>query len=136
MAQPQYQSEKSSQYPHIEWMELKMDGILHECVVMKRDRLGNVLFFKTNELDEIDKRRLAGILMDRNAAQLELWELTMHKTLGNGVNALIYFSQLVKQLTPDGKIMDPRQGQVGGVATGSRRVLTETTAQTIVPVAA
>lgn len=122
MAQPQYQSEKSSQYPHIEWMELKMDGILHECVVMKRDRLGNVLFFKTNELDEIDKRRLAGILMDRNAAQLELWELMMHKTLGNGVNALIYFSQLVKQLTPDGKIMDPRQGQVGGVATGSRRV--------------
>lgn len=110
-----YKRELSPHYHHVEWLELNKDGILHECVIMKRDQLGNVLFFKTNDLDDIDKRRLAGILSDRNAGSLELWELMMHKTLGNGVNALVYFSQLVKQLVPNGKVMDPRQGQVGGV---------------------
>jgi len=51
------------QYPHIEWIELNAgDGVMHECVIMKRDQLGNVLFFKTNDLDNIDKKRLANRL--------------------------------------------------------------------------
>lgn len=109
-----YRSQKSHEYPHIEWIELYNDGILHECAIMKRDNAsGNVLFFRTNDLDSIDKRRLAGILMDRNARSLELWDLMANKTLGNGVNALQYFNQLVKQLTPNGKVIDPRAGQVG-----------------------
>jgi len=109
-----YKSQQG-QYPHVEWIELNGDGILHECAVMKRDVYGNILFFKTNDLDEIDKRRLAQILMDRNARNMELWDLMLNKTLGNGVNALEYFNQLVRQLTPNGRIMDPRQGQMGGV---------------------
>lgn len=121
MAQPTYQVQRSNEYPHIEWLELHGDGILHECAVMKRDVHGNVLFFKTNDLDEIDKRRLAGILMDRNARSLELWDVMSNKTLGNGVNALAYFNQLVRQITPQGRILDPRQGQMGGVA-GTRKV--------------
>jgi hypothetical protein len=120
MTQPtvSYKSQKSTQFAHIEWLELYADGILHECAIMKRDQRGNVLFFKTNDLDEIDKRRLAQILMDRNAGALELWDLCGSKTLGNGVNALVYFSQLVKQFTPNGKILDPKSGQVG-VSTGT-----------------
>ncbi len=113
MTQATYKSEKSQQYPHVEWLELYGDGVLHECAVMKRDAAGNVLFFKTNDLDQIDRRRLAGILMDRNARNFELYDLMAQKTLGNGVNALVYFSQLVKQLTANGKILDPRSGQVG-----------------------
>ena len=113
MTQLSYQVQKSPQFPHIEWIELHADGILHECAVMKRDDSGNVLFFKTNDLDGIDKKRLAGILMDRNAHSFQLWDLMSQKTLGNGVNALLYFSQLVRQLTPNGKILDPRSGQVG-----------------------
>lgn len=111
----QYKHETSPTYPHLEWLELYGDGVLHECAVMRRDQLGNVLFFKTNELDEIDKKRLAGILMDRNARSFALWDLMTQKTLGNGMNALAYFHQLVKQLTPSGKVMDPRSGQVSGV---------------------
>lgn len=116
-----YKVQKSGEYPHIEWIELNSDGIMHECVIMKRDRMGNVLFFKTNDLDEIDKRRVAGILMDRNARNFELWDLMANKTLGNGVNALQYFNQLVRQLTPNGKVLDPRSGQMGtGTVAGTR----------------
>jgi hypothetical protein len=111
--QVSYKVSKSREYPHVEWIELNGDGIMHECAIMKRDGQGNVLFFKTNDLDEIDKRRLAGILMDRNSKNFELWDLMANKTLGNGVNALIYFNQLVRQLTTNGKILDPRSGQMG-----------------------
>lgn len=113
MAQVTYKSVKSQQFPHVEWIELNGDGVLHECAIMKRDAIGNVLFFKTNDLDEIDKRRLGGILADRNSRNFELWDLMANKTLGNGVNALMYFNQLVRQLTTNGKILDPRSGQVG-----------------------
>jgi len=114
-----YKAAKSPEYPHIEWLELNADGIMHECAIMKRDGVGNVLFFKTNDLDSIDKRRLAGILMDRNARSFELWDLMANKTLGNGMNALVYFSQLVKQLTTNGKILDPRSGQMGTGTVGT-----------------
>ena len=115
MTTPQvsYKVSKSREYPHVEWIELNGDGIMHECAIMKRDGQGNVLFFKTNDLDTIDKQRLAGILMDRNSRNFELWDLMANKTLGNGVNALIYFNQLVRQLTTNGKILDPRSGQMG-----------------------
>lgn len=108
-----YKRQASAEYPHIEWIEIHGDGILHECAVMSRDRFGNILFFKVNDLDDIDKRRLAGILMDRNSRHMALWDVMLNKTLGNGVNALAYFNQLVRQLTPNGKVLDPRSGQQG-----------------------
>ena len=113
MAQVSYKVQKSREYPHIEWLELHADGIMHECAVMRRSPDGNLLFFKTNDLDDIDRRRLAGILSDRNASNFELWDLMSQKTLGNGMNALAYFNQLVKLLTPNGKVLDPKSGQVG-----------------------
>jgi hypothetical protein len=126
-----YKHQNSPQFPHIEWLELNNDGILYECAVMKRDPTGNVLFFKTNDLDEIDKRRLAGILMDRNARNFELWDLMAQKTLGNGVNALAYFHQLVRQLTPNGRVLDPRSGQMG---TGAIAGVAHTGAPTPAPI--
>lgn len=120
MAEVAYKHQTSAQFPHVEWLELNADGILYECAIMRRDQSGNVLFFKTNDLDEIDKRRLAGILTDRNARNFELWDLMAQKTLGNGMNALQYFHQLVRQLTPNGRVLDPRSGQMGtGAVTGT-----------------
>lgn len=110
-----YRIEQSREYPHIAWIDLYKDGNLHECAVLKQNPDGNIMFFTVNSLDEIDRRRLAGILMDRNAGNFELWDLMAQKTLGNGVNALAYFHQLVKVLTPSGKIMDPKSGVVGGM---------------------
>lgn len=114
-----YKHQASQEYPHIEWLELNGDGIMHECAVMKRDGAGNVLFIRTNDLDEIDKRRLAGILMDRNARNFELWDLMANKTLGNGMNALAYFNQLVKLITANGKVLDPKSGQIGIAPSGT-----------------
>lgn len=108
-----YRAEASPSHPHIEWIELNADGVLHECAILKRDGNGNVFYFKTNSLDGIDRQRLASIVSDRNAGSFELWDLMSQRTLGNGVNALAYFHQLVRVLTPTGKTIDPRQGQVG-----------------------
>lgn len=112
--QVSYKHQSSREHPHIEWLELNNDNILHECAVMRRTPDGNVLYFKTNDLDDIDKLRLAQILADRNARNFELWDLMSSKTLGNGMNALAYFNQLVKMLTPTGKTIDPRSGMIGG----------------------
>ena len=90
-----------SRYPHIEWVDLTNDGTLVEVAVMRRDGLGNMYFVRLDALDEIDKRRLFKIVTNRNAELYELWDLMSNVTLGNGVNALEYFHQLVKSLLLD-----------------------------------
>jgi len=111
-SQVTYKHQASPNYPHVEWLELNADGILFECAVLKTDALGNKLFFRINDLDAIDKHRLVDILRDRNARNMELWDLMSTKTLGNGINSLLYFNQLVRQLTASGRVLDPRSGQV------------------------
>lgn len=99
--------------PHVEWIDLKGNGVMVECAVMKRDAFGNIYFVEIPSLDQIDKTRMARILTNRNANNFELWDLMSQITLNNGVNALVYFHQLVKIITPDGVIMNPRAGTVG-----------------------
>ncbi len=99
--------------PHIKWLELKKDGIMHECAIMKTDEHGNVYYFELGKIDSIDKQRMARLLMNRNADRHELWDLMSQTTLNNGVNALTYFHQLVKIISPDGVIYTPRGGVVG-----------------------
>lgn len=104
--------------PHIFWIDLKNDGVYTECAVMKKDGLGNIYYFPLNALDDIDKRRLARILSNRNANHFELWDLMSNITLNNGVNALTYFHQLVQVLTPGGRSMRPQEGVIGVGTTG------------------
>lgn len=104
--------------PHIYWIDLNSDGLFVECAVMRKDGLGNVYFFPLKALDQIDKRRLARILNNRNANNFELWDLMSNITLNNGVNALTYFHQLVEMVTPNGKRMKPQQGVVGTSLSG------------------
>lgn len=99
--------------PHIEWIDLKTNGVLVECAVLKRDHFNNIYFFEVGKLDNIDKKRLMRVLSNRNAVSLELWDLMSQITLNNGVNALTYFHQLVRIITPEGIIMNPKQGVVG-----------------------
>jgi hypothetical protein len=99
--------------PHIYWIDLEKNGVYTECAVMKRDPMGNVYFFPVKSLDDIDNRRLYRILTNRNAQAFELWDLMSQITLNNGVNALTYFHQLVKVITPGGKVMRPQEGVVG-----------------------
>ena len=101
------------QLPHTKWIDLKSNGVLVECAVLKKDGFGNMYFIEIPPLDGIDKTRLARILSNRNAPNFELWDLMSQVTLNNGVNALEYFHQLVKIITPDGVIMNPRAGTIG-----------------------
>ena len=104
---------KKGQRHHIEWIDLKNNGILVECAVMKRDGRGNIFFFEINALDTIDKQPLTRILMNRNAESFELWDLMSQITLNNGMNALEFFHQLVKVISVDGVIYSPKAGMVG-----------------------
>lgn len=120
------QTRKGSR-PHIEWIDLKGTGVYTECAIMKRDDFDNIYFIELTALDLIDKTRLARILTHRNAGINELWDLMSQITLNNGVNALHYFHQLVKIITTDGVVMNPRQGQVGmgRVDTSAQQALTQ-----------
>lgn len=100
------------EFPHVEWVNLR-EGTLVEVAVVNRDPTGNIFFIELNKLDAIDRQRLFNIIRKRHAAQLPLWDLMSSTTLGNGMNALDYFHQLVKVLTPSGKVIDPKAGIVG-----------------------
>lgn len=99
-------------YRNLEWLEIE-GGVLTECAVMKRSADGHVWFFPIASMDIIDKQRLLNILRNRNAELYELWDLMSQITLGNGVNALTYFNQLVKVLTPAGQILPFGGGKYG-----------------------
>lgn len=104
---------RQGNYPHIEWLNLRQDGTLVECAIMKKDAQGNRYFIEVGSLDSIDKKRIVKILTNRNARNFPLWDLMSQTTLNNGVNALNYFHQLVRVLTPSGTIQNPRTGEVG-----------------------
>lgn len=110
----------AGKYPHVEWLDLKRDGTVTECAVMKKDNFGNVHFIALTELDHIDKQRMASILTSRNANTFELWDLMSQVTLGNGINALNYFHQYVKTRTANGRIITPQEGIIGAPAVGRR----------------
>ena len=107
---------KSKQFHHVEWMDLEGQGVLTECAIMKKTENGDIYFFALNNLDAIDKQRLFNILTNRNAHMYELWDLMSQVTLGNGINALTYFHQLVQVVTPSGHVMNPTAGRVGSRA--------------------
>lgn len=100
-------------FNHIKWIELEGDGDMVECAVMKIDQTGGIYFIQLEKLDAIDKRRLVKIISNRNAKSFELWDLMAGVTLGNGLNALKYFHQLVRVITPEGKIYKPTMGRQG-----------------------
>lgn len=118
-------------YPHIEWLDLHGNGIATECAIMQRAADGNVIFFPLSALDLIDKKRLLDIVTHRNAHLHELYDLMSGITLRNGVNALAYFHQFAKMLTPSGIIIevDPtRRGFAGLQTEGVAEQLTDTPA--------
>jgi len=101
------------QIPHTQWIDLKSNGVLVECAVLKEDGFGNVYYIEIPSLDGIDKNRLTRIIATPRSAEIPLWETMGNSMLKNGMNALEYFHQLVKIITPEGVIMNPRIGTVG-----------------------
>lgn len=105
---------KHETLPHVEWVDLKDNGVAIEVIVMKRDKRNNDLYFiKTEDLDQIDRNRISAILRKRDADKYELWDLLDNTILGNGENALDFFHQLVKVRTDSGQILIPGAGKAG-----------------------
>ena len=104
---------RKGKFPHIEWLDLKGDGLMSECAIVKKDQHGNISFFELGKIDGIDKQRVARMVQGRNAETFELWDLMSQTTLNNGVNALQYFHQLVRVISADGVIYTPKGGVVG-----------------------
>lgn len=100
-------------WPHTKWIDLKNDGVMNECAVLKEDGFGNIYYIEIPALDAIDKDRIGRMIGGPRAREIPLWETMAQTTLRNGMNGLDYFHQLVKVITPEGVIMNPRVGAVG-----------------------
>lgn len=93
-------------YRFMEWLDIDGSGMVTECAIMKKTPAGDVFFFPLRSLDMVDLQRFKAIISHAEAGMYdELWRLLEQKTLGNGVNALVYFNQLVKQRTANGTIL-------------------------------
>ena len=99
--------------PHVFRIDLDNDGLAHECAVVSTDQYDNTYYIKISELDQIDRVRIGKILQHRYINQLPLWDVMSQTTLKNGMNALEYFQQLVKAITPAGKLFVPKAGAAG-----------------------
>lgn len=116
-------------YPHIGWVDIEGKGILTEIAIVKNGPTG-LFFIRLNRLDAIDKQRLFRIISNRNSNMYELWDLMSNITIGNGANALDYFHQHVKCLTPQGSVISPSMGRIGAPdVTGMIRVAQQKTQQ-------
>jgi len=100
-------------WPHTKWIDLKNDGVMYECAVLKTDGFGNIYYIEIPALDNIDRDRIGRMLGAPRAREIPLWETMGQTQLRNGMNGLDYFHQLVKVITPEGVIMNPRVGAVG-----------------------
>jgi len=100
-------------WPHTKWIDLKNDGVMNECAVLKEDGFGNIYYIEIPALDNIDRDRIARMLTSPRSKEIPLWEIMGNTQLRNGMNGLDYFHQLVKVITPEGVIMNPRIGAVG-----------------------
>lgn len=91
--------------PHVRRLDIYKDGIEQDVVVMKEDPYnGDLYLIPINDLDRIDKDRMLKILQHREANRLPLYELMSYEYLGNGMNALEFFHQLVKVRTTEGRV--------------------------------
>jgi len=100
-------------WPHTKWIDLKNDGVMNECAVLKEDGFGNIYYIEIPALDNIDRDRIGRMLTSPRSREIPLWEIMGNTQLRNGMNGLDYFHQLVKVITPEGVIMNPRIGAVG-----------------------
>lgn len=95
--QAQPQTIKSSQFKHVEYIDVDNDGVLEEVAVVKRTADGTIHYIDIAPLDQIDKARLKRIVSSQHADKYELWELLAQSKLENGMNALDFFhSSLIK----------------------------------------
>ena len=114
--EPVIQGAVPGSYRFLEWIDLEQNGVMIECAILKKFPNGDTYFFALSSLDNIDKQRLRNILVHKSASlYCELWSMLEQHTLGNGMNALLYFNQLAKLRTASGQMLPFGGGQKGAV---------------------
>jgi hypothetical protein len=96
-------------YPHIGWLNYQDENKYEECAVVKKYPDGSWAIIPLKSLDDVDKQRIYKFVTSSQAPRYELWEIMKESRLGNGVNALTYFHQLVILVTPDRKVSVPNE---------------------------
>lgn len=104
-----------SNYRQIKFIDIKNNGIMEECAVMKIFENGDIAFIPIANLDMTDKQRLLKVISSEYGHMFDLHELLKNSTLKNGMNGLEYFQQLVKVLTPSGQIIDVSANRRGAI---------------------
>ena len=109
-----YNFQWSTTHAHIAWADIQNNGVLIEIAVVALDeKNGDLYFIPIAALDNVDRDRLIKIITKRDAHKYPLWDLMSGSTLKNGINALEYFSQLVKVRSVSGQIFTPNSGKMG-----------------------
>ena len=103
----------TSKYNHVYWADITGNGLIQEVIVIAHAPNGTVWFVPVNSLDHIDRARIFRLINDRTSTMLPLYEIMSHTRLNNGVNALEYFHQLTKMMTPSGTITRVNAGYLG-----------------------
>lgn len=108
---------QSSRYNHVYWADIKGQGLMQEVVVVAHNPNGSVWFIPVESLDNIDRQRMFRLITDRTAQMLPLYEIMAHVRLNNGINALEYFQQLVKFMTPTGAVIAGNTNMIASAPT-------------------
>lgn len=108
---------QASRYNHVYWADIKGQGLMQEVVVVAHNPNGSVWFIPVESLDNIDRQRMFRLITDRTAQMLPLYEIMAHVRLNNGINALEYFQQLVKFMTPTGNVISGNTNMIAATPT-------------------
>jgi hypothetical protein len=81
---------------HIYLLDINDDGQLREVAVVKKWDNGSISYIDVGLLDQTDRQRMVSLVKGLHADKYELFDVMFHQRLGNGLNALEYFSQLTK----------------------------------------
>lgn len=117
---------RDSNYPHIKFVDLNNNGILEEVAVMKLFPNGDMAYITVASLDDTDKSRLLKVVTSEHAHMFTLDQLLKNTTLKNGMNALVYFQQLVKVRTASGRTIEANSNRRGSGRIDTNEMVQET----------
>lgn len=103
-----------AQYKFVEWLSVSGNPqYVEECIVLKTFPNNEKAFINIKQLDKIDLSRMKTFITSRAATlHNDLATLLAEQVLDNGVNALTYFHQLTKILSPNGTVRSANSGKI------------------------
>lgn len=102
-------------FHHVFLIDIQDNGILREVAIVKEGDNGSLYYLDIALMDNTDKARLLKLVMSPHADKYALWDLMSLERLPNGLNALDYFHQMVRQKVAPGHTNTAMGGGLLGV---------------------